>query len=74
MLNHLFATGHNKIVKLWDVRKFEVNCEVSSVATTGSTLRQIDFDPQFGKLLMTQDKDIVRLFRASDLNKLDEFS
>ena len=73
-MNHLFATGHNKIVKLWDSRKFEVNCEVCSVATTGSTLREIYFDPQFGKFLMTQDKDIVRLFRASDLSKLDEFT
>ena len=39
--------------------------------TEGSTLKKIQFDPNFGKLLMTQDQNTVRLFKVEDCTELD---
>jgi hypothetical protein len=36
-------------------------------------LRQIQFDPQYGKLLLAQDKDTVKLFSVNNHQELDFF-
>lgn len=39
----------------------------------GTNLRNISFDPEFGKLLAAQDKDSVKLLRVDDLSLLDSY-
>lgn len=71
---HLFATAHDTQVKLWDARKFDASSELYSAEVGASALKQLQFDPVFGQLLLAQDKQTVRLLRASDLFKLDEYT
>ena len=36
-------------------------------------LTKIQFDPQFGTLLMTQDQNMIRLFSTEHENELDHY-
>lgn len=54
----VFATSHEKQVKIWDVRKVSEENALSTLALTNSgtlPLTRMEFDPVFGKLFMTQD-------------------
>ena len=66
IIQYQFATRHNQEVYLWDLRKFAADQEIASFLATLSPLKQIQFDPQYGKLLLTQDKDTVKLFNVND--------
>ena len=70
----MFATGHDREVKLWDIRKLDEDKEFGSLMTDGSSsLRKIQFDPNFGKLLLTQDLNTVKIFSVKGCMELDYY-
>ena len=56
---NLFATSHENEVRIWDVRRVAEGKPLQSLALNkqgvlqSSQLSKIEFDPVFGKLLMT---------------------
>ena len=50
--NNQIATALDHTVKMWDFRKFETGSEIMSKDLDSSNLRNITFDPEFGKLLV----------------------
>lgn len=72
----VFATSHEREVKIWDVRKVSEGqpLQTLNLQNSGSLpLLKIQFDPTFGKLLMTQDKNMVRLFSVDRGCELDHY-
>ena len=64
-----FATSHDNEVKIWDVRKVNESTSMQTVDLKNTlalrntvALNKIQFDPVFGKLFMTQDQNMIRLF------------
>ena len=71
---HVFATSHDHEVKIWDVRRVTEGAPLQTLALNNSVaLNKIQFDPVFGKLFMTQDSNMVRLFSADHGYELDHF-
>ena len=64
---NMFATGHDNEIKFWDRRKFldDASAELAKFEPKG-VVKQMDFDPVYGKLFMTQDRDTVRLWKVED--------
>jgi len=67
---HVFATSHEHEVKIWDVRQVGDPLKVLALNNMGS-VSKMQFDPIYGKLLMTQDKNMIRLFSADHGTELD---
>lgn len=71
--NLQFVTALDHTLKLWDYRKFDLGCEIQTRELDGLNLRNIGFDPIYGKLLFAQDKDSVKLLKTDDLSLLDTY-
>lgn len=69
----MFATTFDKTVKIWDIRRFETDSEIVNSELPGGNIRQIHFDPTYGKMILTLEKDCLRLLKANDLTQLDTF-
>ena len=51
---NIFATGHDSDIKFWDRRNFQADtsAELTSFKTK-TVVKQMEFDPIYGKLFMT---------------------
>lgn len=70
----MFATSHENELKLWDLRKVSESSPLKVIALANqgqASLNKIQFDPVYGKLLMTQDASVVRLFSVDHGTELD---
>ena len=74
---HMLATSHESGVKIWDVRRVNEGASLQTLTlhNSGSTLAlsKIQFDPVFGKLIMTQDQNMIRLFSVEHGTELDHY-
>ncbi|CDW89483.1 wd repeat-containing protein 59 [Stylonychia lemnae] len=59
-----FATAHDKIVRIWDQR--QTNKEVFHIDTFDNNIKNMDFDYQTSKLLLTSSQGSIRIFQLSE--------
>lgn len=70
----LFATAHQEEVKLWDLRRISEGQEFRVIETGLSSVRNLAFDPLFGKLMLAQDREKLKLLSIFDSYELDSIS
>lgn len=70
----MFATSHENELKFWDLRKVTESSPLKTITLNNQgqvSLNKIQFDPVYGKLLMTQDVSVIRLFSVDHGTELD---
>ena len=70
----IFCTVFEKSLKIWDFKKLGENTEILQKDLGQDTIKQIQFDPVRGSLLMTQDPNNLRLYRTQDMQFIDEMT